>query len=95
MTPEERDKFLKQIRDPTSSSTQELLRKVGTELKLTLPWWEASGAPEDFSGSLDTTRAYGNRPTMEEIPRALLSRQTGPDGGPPLLYNICAVLYVA
>ncbi|KAL5492134.1 hypothetical protein ACEPAI_3581 [Sanghuangporus weigelae] len=92
LTPEERATFLRKIQDPTSSSAQDLLRNAGDELKMVLPWWEAPEAhPEATSVPLDNTKSYGSRPAMEEIPKTLLSRQAGPETGPPLLYNICAV----
>ncbi|KAL5537178.1 hypothetical protein ACEPAF_1001 [Sanghuangporus sanghuang] len=92
LTSEERATFLRKIQDPTSSSTRELLRNAGNELKIVLPWWEAPEAPPpDSSASIDITKNYGSRPAMEEIPKTLLSRQAGPETGPLLLYNICAV----
>ncbi|KAL5531392.1 hypothetical protein ACEPAG_4269 [Sanghuangporus baumii] len=92
LTPEERATFLRKIQDPSTSSVQDLLRNSGNELNIVLPWWEAPEVPPEASSApLDNTESYGSRPAMEEIPESLLSRQAGPETGPPLLYNICAV----
>ncbi|EJD07314.1 uncharacterized protein FOMMEDRAFT_137674, partial [Fomitiporia mediterranea MF3/22] len=91
LTPEERKDFMNKFRDPTSTSAQEFLRSAGLEADIILPWWLAPDVPLDEDVRTSRTQKYGERPKMEIIPDALLSRTSGPHTGPPLLYNICAV----
>ena len=85
---EERNKFLGTIKDPQSGPAKELLRSIELDIGNVLPWWDADESIPSIS-----SKRYGKIPEMVRIPTPLLSRPVGPDSGPPLLYNICVVLY--
>lgn len=101
MTPEERDTFIKSIEDPTSA--QSLLQSEAFEGAIASPWWEDSQTASDLPDTeglqkkvgLTSMKRFGKKPELISIPDQLLRRPPGPDTGPPLLYNICAVLWVS
>ncbi|KAH8116508.1 hypothetical protein DFH11DRAFT_1506044 [Phellopilus nigrolimitatus] len=94
LSPAERDSFLKAVRNPRSASAQELLQAVDVQSDVILPWWEAPEALTNEEPVEDASKSkkYGKRPVVAQLPVSLLRRPQGPDAGPPLLYNICAVL---
>lgn len=101
LTPEERHTFMKAIEDPTSA--QLLMQSEAFEGAITSPWWEdpqiTSDLPdnEGLQNKVGPTsmKRIGKKPELMSIPDQLLRRPPGPDTGPPLLYNICAVLWVS
>lgn len=98
LTPEERDAFMKSMEDPTSA--QSLMQSEAFEGAITSPWWEDSQSTLDLPDSDGlrkkvrpmSMKRIGKKPELMSIPDQLLRRPPGPDMGPPLLYNICAVL---
>ena len=99
LTPEERASFLKTIENPSSASLQALLRSEVLEKEIQQPWWETpKDTPAVPAEVLENESALlqdlQKKPDLISLPDQLLRRQPGPDTGPPLLYNICAVLYV-
>jgi len=77
---EQRTKFLKTMEDPSSDLTKQLLADGGLLHHQFTPWWRDR---EDMTVKC---------PTVMSIPHAMVERMPG--GGPPLLYNICAVWWV-
>ncbi|KAJ7628639.1 hypothetical protein FB45DRAFT_41847 [Roridomyces roridus] len=71
LTPDEREKFLKVMENPSSELAQQLLASQELENEKQDPWWDSdSSSPEPI-----------------QVPPSLSS----PNGGPSLIYNICAV----
>lgn len=75
---DQRVRFIKTMEDPSSELTKQLLADGGLLHKQFAPWWKS-----------DEGRSV-KRPSMMEIPRALVEG-VSESGGPPLHYNICAV----
>lgn len=100
LTPAERDKFLKALNDPTSELAQQLLASEDLEKQIVEPWWERLLDDVEVSDStlpagLRRTRRYGEKPDLIDIPPAAVkAAEIAGTGGPSLLYNICAVMYV-
>ena len=95
LSSEQREAFSKLVKSGQNDTTLEWLNEGVLDIELTLPWWEAPELEEESDGPIlihhdDTTRMkkYGRRPQPVAIPDALLRQPPGP----PLLYNICAVL---
>jgi hypothetical protein len=94
LTPEERSKFMKVFKDPTSELAQQLLSSERLETEIQEPWWEASvaGEGEDVTFSQrrgqPVPRRSGARPNMMKIP---LSMVKPIPSGHPLVYNMCAI----
>ena len=65
------------MEDPSSDLTEQLLADGGFLHKNFMPWWR---------NHEDRTVKF---PAMMSIPHAIVEKM--PNGGPSLLYNICAV----
>ena len=74
---EQRVKFLKTMGDPSSNLTKQLLADGGLLHTQFTPWWRSREDP---------TVKY---PAMMSIPYAMVKGMS--NGGPSLVYNICAV----
>lgn len=88
---------MRALGDPSSELAQQLLASEELEKVRVEPWWEAPASTEEdqdtaTSGRMPKKR-YGARPTMMRVPPSLVE-VSATRGGPPLLYNICAVWYV-
>lgn len=81
-----RAKFLKALEDPTSELAQQLLASEELEKYRKDPWWDTSSA------SLSVNADDITKPGMMHIPKALVKPSLT---GPPLVYNVCAIWYVA
>ncbi|EEB90227.1 hypothetical protein MPER_11589, partial [Moniliophthora perniciosa FA553] len=87
LSQEEKSKFMQAINDPSSELTKRLLSESeflsNSYLK---PWWEAP----DMNGDADegNGEGYGQQPEPLQLP---ISMVKGCPGGPPLIYNLCAV----
>ena len=100
LTPDERDKFLRALNDPSSELGQQLLASEELEAQSTEPWWERPADhidddPQTTGQIASGVRRYGYKPNFVDIPTAAIkaSERAG-TSGPTLLYNICAVLCV-
>ena len=96
LTPTEREKFTKALRDPNSELAQQLLSSEEIEKVRIEPWWEAPGNADEESPSAAwrAQKRYGKRPAMLEISEHMTRTQPAPGKLPLLLYNLCAVMYV-
>ncbi|PPQ91495.1 hypothetical protein CVT25_013752 [Psilocybe cyanescens] len=88
LTEGERAKFMKAFNDPTSELAQQLLSSEQLEKEIKEPWWDASGISEDENEKKTTTRRYGTRPSMMDIPVSMVKAVPA---GHPLVYNMCAI----
>lgn len=106
LNPEEQDRFMKALGDPSSELTQQLLASDELDKQRIEPWWEAPDPSiqteiEDemcetpSSRSHNVTKSYGVKPQMMNIPDAVISASSKSlNQGPSLLYNVVATLYV-
>ncbi len=86
---EERNKFMKALKNPTGELAQELLANEQVEKEIQGPWWEAPALSDNGQFSDDgLSRCFGSKPEIVEIPPSLLKPIPA---GHSLLYNICAV----
>ncbi|KZT72024.1 hypothetical protein DAEQUDRAFT_763498 [Daedalea quercina L-15889] len=94
LTPAEREKFTKALRDPSSELAQQLLSSEELENVRTEPWWEGSKdtSGEQARGLRRAQKRYGKRPAMMQIPAHMTRTPPTPGKFPLLLYNICAVM---
>jgi hypothetical protein len=101
LTPAERSKFEKALRDSDGSLAKHLLASAEIEKDLTSPWWEAPRvSPPTNQKTIQGIEAshnpvakqYGAPPKMMPIPPQLLAPST--TAKTSLLYNIVAVWYV-
>ncbi|CAK5269668.1 unnamed protein product [Mycena citricolor] len=97
LTPTERDRFLKIVRDPSSELTQQLLASEEIERGMTEPWWLRPSTLE-MKEELSVLRRprnqrqYGHPPEPIAIPPSMMHQKRSSDAPPPLMYNICAVM---
>ena len=87
LTPEERNKFLKALDNPSSGLGQQLLASEELERDLVKPWWEERVVGGDPLPA--TSKRFGSRPEFMNVPSSMV--QPHPSG-PLLIYNICAIL---
>ena len=97
LKPEERERFMKALNDPSSELAQQLLASDELEKQRIEPWWEDNDAKLDEQSSSGSSnlvqRKYGARPGLVSIPEAVVSASAKSlDQGPSLLYNIIATL---
>lgn len=89
LTIEERNSFMKALKNPTGKLAQEFLANEQVEKGIQAPWWEAPALTNDDKLCDDgLPRRFGSKPEMMEIPSSLIKPISE---GRPLLYNICAV----
>src|ERR1700720_217692 len=86
LTPEERNKFINALQNPSSELTQQLLASEEINLGRVEPWWEAHSL--DNAIEKLSTKRYGSKPEVMPMPSAKLRMRAS---GSPLLYNICAL----
>jgi hypothetical protein len=85
LIPEEREKFMNALNNPTGELAQQLLASEALDLERLEPWWEAPSL-DDGTQTLSDKR-YGVSPeAMPRPPATLKMPVTG-----SLLYNICAL----
>ncbi|EPT01274.1 hypothetical protein FOMPIDRAFT_1029983 [Fomitopsis schrenkii] len=95
LTPAEREKFTKALRDPDSELAQQLLNSEEIEKVRLAPWWEA---PEDDASEKDpgtssrVQKGYGKKPVMMQVPAYMTRTPPTPGKLPLLLYNACAIM---
>ncbi|KAK7042321.1 hypothetical protein R3P38DRAFT_2889760 [Favolaschia claudopus] len=82
LTADEREKFLKAMENPSSELALQLLASEELSVEKQEPWWSAAA-----SGI--SSAQHETIPDPIEIPTSLASLNRP---GPPLIYNICAVL---
>ena len=97
LKPEERERFMKALNDPSSELAQQLLASDELEKQRIEPWWEDNATELDEQSSSGSSnlvqRKYGTRPGLISIPEAVVSASAKSlDQGPSLLYNIIATL---
>jgi hypothetical protein len=86
LTPEEREKFMRALDNPSSELAQQLLASDVLDSGRLEPWWEVPSV-DDATNTLSSKR-YGAKPEAMPIPSTL---PKVPLTGSPLLYNICAL----
>ena len=89
LTSAERSKFITTLNNPTGELAQQLLASESLEKEIQSPWWEGrskddSRIKEDFSPPA--------KPRMMEVPLSMINPNRT---GYPLVYNICAILYMS
>lgn len=94
LTPEERERFTKALRDPDSELAQQLLSSEELEKVRVEPWWEA---PDDASAgpssaSFPAQKRYGEKPASMQVPANMAGASHTPGKFPLLLYNLCAIM---
>lgn len=89
LTMEERDRFFSALRDPASDIAQSLLASTELDQPLQAPWWELPDVPSNDQKA--TAVRYGHMPPLLEVPQGVIKWDPA---SPPLLYNICAILWV-
>lgn len=85
LTPEEREKFMKALDNPSSELAQQILASEELDSEILEPWWEAPFI-DDATGTPSAKR-YGAKPEAMLIPSMI---PKVPAIG-FLLYNICAL----
>lgn len=96
LSPAERERFTKALRDSNSELAQQLLSSEEIEKVRIEPWWEAPGDVDEEgpSAAWRAQKRYGKRPAMMEIPEHMARTPPAPGKLPLLLYNLCAVMCV-
>ncbi|EPQ56637.1 hypothetical protein GLOTRDRAFT_28595, partial [Gloeophyllum trabeum ATCC 11539] len=97
LTPEERDKFIKALDDPTSELAQQLLASEELEKVRTEPWWENPDASVITEDSISPApvdhrlqKRYGKRPAITlHVPSGMVKAPSS--SSTSLLYNACAM----
>ncbi|KAJ6481790.1 hypothetical protein C8R45DRAFT_1215609 [Mycena sanguinolenta] len=88
LTPAEREKFLKAMRDPQGALAVQLLASAELEGELKQePWWVRPPEPEPD----ESPPAPGRRPEPLQVPASLSAMPNSSRTAPSLMYNICAV----
>jgi hypothetical protein len=90
LTPEERNKFLRALNNPSSELAQQLLASDELEKEKQAPWWEATALDEDVVQS-GTSRQFGAKPEMMQIPSDMIKSEKASF----LVYNLCAIWWVS
>ena len=91
LTPAERQKFLGALNDPSSEVAQSLLASDDLVKQIIQPWWDAPH--DEHSSRKIPTKHYGHRPSMLDLPDAVLhASKNASSTGPSLLFNVFAVL---
>ncbi|KAH9479524.1 hypothetical protein JR316_0008118 [Psilocybe cubensis] len=88
LTEKERVRFMKAFDDPASELAQQLLASEQLEKEIKGPWWDAPEVREDDNDQKGTTRRYGTRPSMMDIPASMVKAVPT---GHPLVFNVCAI----
>lgn len=93
LTPVEREKFMKALEDPTSELAQKLLGSEQLEVELEQPWWTENEIEEEHQSSSEggSGSKARLRPEPIRIPQSMIKPVPH---GHPLVYNLCAILYV-
>ena len=89
LTSAERSKFIAVFNNPTGELAQQLLASESLEKEIQNPWWEAKDygqIREDLSPPRHRTK-----PRIMEVPLSMINPNPT---GPPLVYNICGILYM-
>ncbi|EGN96716.1 hypothetical protein SERLA73DRAFT_184848, partial [Serpula lacrymans var. lacrymans S7.3] len=83
---EERSNFMKVLADPSGDLAQKLLASKELKEDKREPWWEANTLdPNTFTSS----GRYGHKPKAITVPASMAEPNFH---GPPLRYNVCAIL---
>lgn len=93
LSKDEQAKFITALGDPSSELVQQLLASEELDNDRREPWWEAS-LDGDEDVDVDTSssfKRFGPRPRPMTVPISMV--RSAPTG-PPLIYNLCAMLYV-
>jgi hypothetical protein len=83
---------MKLVQNHESTPARELLQGLDASHDYVRPWWENPNFGSDESKEILPAGRFGVRPSMHQLPSSLLSKDSESNSGPPLLYNICAVL---
>ncbi|KAK7687637.1 hypothetical protein QCA50_008852 [Cerrena zonata] len=106
LNPEERDRFMKALGDPSSELTQQLLASDELDKQRIEPWWDAPDPSIQTETEYETdensslrphtaAKNYGVKPQLIDIPEAVISASSKSlNQGPSLLYNVAATLIV-
>ena len=86
LTPQEREKFMKALDNPSSELAQQLLASEELHSERLEPWWETPSL--DDAAQTSSAKRYGAKPRAMPIPSII---PEVPRTGSPLLYNICAL----
>ena len=86
LTSAERSKFITALNDPTGELAQQLLASESLEKEIQSPWWEIPRPSED-----DRQTRHDAKPRMMKVPMSMINPNRT---GHPLVYNICAILYM-
>lgn len=86
LTPEERNRFLKALDEPSSELAQQLLASEALERTTQQPWWDAPATSDDTAAS--RFKLYGVRPDPMTIPSNMVKPFSGDAS---LIYNLCAL----
>jgi hypothetical protein len=89
LTSAERSKFITTLNDPTGELAQQLLASETLEKEIQVPWWEALRSNEDNS---QIPLRRDAKPRMMDVPVSMINPNPT---GDTLVYNICAILYMA
>jgi len=82
LKPEEREKFIKALNDPSGELAQQLLASEEIYRDRREPWWEAS------LGKDGSSQVFGAEPEIMTIPTSMIKPVPI---GPPLIYNLFAI----
>lgn len=85
LTPQERERFLGVINDPSSDIAQQLLSSEELLGTLREPWWKRSESPDDPTIPRNHHR---EQPSMMQIPGSMLKLVPN---RPLLIYNLASI----
>ena len=91
LTSPERSKFITALNNPTGEFAQQLLASEALEKEIQGPWWEALRTDSQVKEDLSPPPRHYAKPRIMEVPVSMLNLNPT---GRPLVYNICAILYM-
>ena len=93
LTSAERSKFITTLNNPTGELAQQLLASESLRNEIQDPWWEALRSTDDSQTIEDLfPPRHDAKPRMMEVPLSMINPNPT---GHPLVYNICAILYMS
>ncbi|KAF8591738.1 hypothetical protein K439DRAFT_1326217, partial [Ramaria rubella] len=89
LSPDQRDSFLRVMRDPSSDLARQLLSSAELQHGRRKPWWESPRL--DTEEITEEYEEFGPPPPMISIPQNLISNEAITRLNQPLVYNILAL----